>query len=193
VSDVIDVRDNELVRRFMSAVQARFGVVDILVNNAGGGFQAQFVDVSEKGQDALIRENFTQVTHCIRAAVPLMTSGRFDHPRHLDRGASRGSRLRDLLGDEGRGGEPRQEPRARARRPWDPVNCIAPDVIPTPGIGEIPVRTPLPRPGHVDDVAGAVVFLASDLAQFVTGATLHVDGGNWAAGGWRRGPDGFST
>ena len=49
------------------------------------------------------------------------------------------------------------------------VNCIAPDVIPTPGIGEVPVKTPLPRAGHVDDVAGAAVFLASDLARFVTG------------------------
>ena len=52
------------------------------------------------------------------------------------------------------------------------------------------MSTPLPRAGHVDDVAGAAVFLASDLARFVTGATVHVDGGNWAAGGWRRAPNG---
>jgi NAD(P)-dependent dehydrogenase (short-subunit alcohol dehydrogenase family) len=73
------------------------------------------------------------------------------------------------------------------------VNCIAPDVIPTPGIGDLPVRTPLPRAGHVDDVAGAAVFLASDMARFITGTTIHVDGGNWAAGGWRRGPQGFTA
>jgi len=73
------------------------------------------------------------------------------------------------------------------------VNCIAPDVIPTPGIGEPPVKTPLARAGHADDVAGAVVFLASDLAAFVTGATIHVDGGNWAAGGWHRGQNGYTT
>ena len=69
------------------------------------------------------------------------------------------------------------------------VNCVAPDVIPTPGIGgEMPVKTALPIAGHVDDVAGAVVYLASDLARFVTGVTLHVDGGNWrrAAGSCRR-------
>jgi NAD(P)-dependent dehydrogenase (short-subunit alcohol dehydrogenase family) len=65
------------------------------------------------------------------------------------------------------------------------VNCIAPDVIPTPGIGEVPVRTPLPRAGHVDDVAAAVVFLANPaLSGFVTGTTVHVDGGTFAAGGW---------
>jgi NAD(P)-dependent dehydrogenase (short-subunit alcohol dehydrogenase family) len=71
------------------------------------------------------------------------------------------------------------------------VNCVAPDVIPTPGVGvEMPVKTPLPFAGSVDDVAGAVVFLASDLSRFITGTTIHVDGGNWAAGGWGRGPDG---
>jgi NAD(P)-dependent dehydrogenase (short-subunit alcohol dehydrogenase family) len=70
------------------------------------------------------------------------------------------------------------------------VNCIAPDVIPTPGVGEMPVKTPIPVAGHVDDIAGAVVYLASDLSRFVTGTTLHVDGGNAAAGGWTRGAGG---
>jgi NAD(P)-dependent dehydrogenase (short-subunit alcohol dehydrogenase family) len=71
------------------------------------------------------------------------------------------------------------------------VNCVAPDVIPTPGIGgDVPVKTPLPVAGHVDDVAAAVIYLVSDLSRFVTGTTIHVDGGNLAAGGWGRAPDG---
>jgi NAD(P)-dependent dehydrogenase (short-subunit alcohol dehydrogenase family) len=70
------------------------------------------------------------------------------------------------------------------------VNCIAPDVIPTPGIGEMPVKTPLPYAGHVDDIAAAAVYLASDWSRFVTGTTIHVDGGNLAAGGWGRTRDG---
>ena len=70
------------------------------------------------------------------------------------------------------------------------VNAVAPDAIPTPGIGKPPVRNPLGVSGHVNDVAGAVLFLASDLAGFVTGTTLHVDGGAWAAGGWHRTQDG---
>jgi NAD(P)-dependent dehydrogenase (short-subunit alcohol dehydrogenase family) len=75
------------------------------------------------------------------------------------------------------------------------VNCIAPDVIPTPGIGNVvTTSTPLARRGHDDAVAGAAVFLASDLSRFVTGTTVHVDGGNLAAAGWRRDETGgFST
>jgi len=75
------------------------------------------------------------------------------------------------------------------------VNCVAPDVIPTPGIGqEMGVRTPLPRAGHVDDIAAAIVFLANPaLSGFVTGTTIHVDGGNSAAGGWHRRSDGTYT
>ena len=68
------------------------------------------------------------------------------------------------------------------------VNCIAPDVIPTPGIGgDVPVKTPLPVAGHVDDVAGAVDLpRVRPRSRFVTGTTIHVDGGNLAAGGWGR-------
>jgi NAD(P)-dependent dehydrogenase (short-subunit alcohol dehydrogenase family) len=40
--------------------------------------------------------------------------------------------------------------------------------------------------GSPEDAAAVVLFLAGDLSRFVTGTTIHVDGGNWAAGGWRR-------
>jgi len=165
----------------------------VLVNNAGGGFRAAFLDVNDKGQDSLVRENFTSVTHFVRAAVPLMPAdGRASIINITSIEAHRAapgfaiysamkaalvSLTKSLaleLGDR------------RIR-----VNCIAPDVIPTPGIGgDVGVKTPLPVAGHADDVAGAVVFLASDLGRFVTGTTIHVDGGNLAAGGWGRARDG---
>jgi NAD(P)-dependent dehydrogenase (short-subunit alcohol dehydrogenase family) len=194
VSSVLDVRDAALVGAFIEQVRGRHGAVDVLVNNAGGGFQAAFLDVSEKGQDALVRENFGQVTHWIRAAVPLMTTGRGSiinitsiEAHRAGPGFAIYSAMKAALANLTK--TLALELGERMIR----VNCIAPDVIPTPGIGQVPVRTPLPRAGHVDDVAGAVVYLASDLAQFVTGTTLHVDGGNWAAGGWHPGPDGFTT
>jgi 3-oxoacyl-[acyl-carrier protein] reductase len=170
--------------------------IDVVVNNVGGGFRAAFLDVNDKGQDSLIRENFTSVTNFVRAAVPLMPAdGRAAIVNITSIEAHRAgpgfavysamkaalvSLTKSLaleLGDR------------RIR-----VNCIAPDVIPTPGIGgELPVKTPLPVAGHVDDVAGAVIYLASDLGRFVTGTTIHVDGGNLAAGGWGRSNDGSWT
>src|SRR5690348_12337682 len=70
-AELLDVRDADVVKAWIAPLDR----VDVLVNNAGGGFHAPFLDVNEKGQDALIRENFSSVTHCIRACVPKMEQG----------------------------------------------------------------------------------------------------------------------
>jgi len=196
VAAELDVRDVELVDDFFGVVVDQLGPVDVLVNNAGGGFRAAFVDVTAKGQDALIRENFGSVTHCIRAALRSMP------------GPPMGGSIINITSIEAHRAGPgfavysamkaavASLTKSLALELGDSlvrVNCVAPDVIPTPGIGTMPVKTPLPVQGDVDDVAGAVVYLASDLSRFVTGTTVHVDGGNAAAGGWYRGPDGFFT
>ena len=80
------------------------------------------------------------------------------------------------------------------------VNTIAPDAIPTSGdevnaeaVGSdraaYDKKVPLGW-GTVDDCAGPIVFLATDLSAFMSGTTLHVDGGSHAASGWVRRDDG---
>jgi NAD(P)-dependent dehydrogenase (short-subunit alcohol dehydrogenase family) len=194
---VFDVREGDAVQSFAEGVHARFGRVDALVNNAGGGFVASFLDVSAKGEDALVRENFTSVTSMIRAFVPHM-------PKPTD-GRGGGGSVVNITSIEAHRAAPGFAVYAAMKTAVANltmtlalelgaqhirVNCIAPDVIPTPGIGEIPVKTPLPYSGHVDDVASAAVYLISDAAAFVTGTTVHVDGGNRAAGGWHRDANG---
>lgn len=191
VAVALDVRDGEAVRDFVATVAEQLGPIDVLVNNAGGGFHAAFVDVNDKGQDSLMRENFSSVTNFVRAVTPLMSAG--------------GGSIVNITSIEAHRAAPgfavysamkagvANLTKSLALELGDRmirVNAVAPDVIPTPGIGDVPVHTPLPRQGHVDDVAGAVVYLASDLAAFVTGTTVHVDGGNLAAGGWHRLDDG---
>ena len=193
VQAAIDVRDGEAVRAFVARVPAELGRLDVLVNNAGGGFMADFLEVSDKGQEALVRENFGSVAHCIRAAVPLMVGGgsiinvTSIEAHRAGPGFAIYSAMKAAVANLTK--SLALELGARMIR----VNCIAPDVIPTPGTGPIAVKTPLPRQGTVDDVAAAAVFLASDMSAFVTGTTIHVDGGNRAAGGWRRLADRFET
>jgi NAD(P)-dependent dehydrogenase (short-subunit alcohol dehydrogenase family) len=194
VAGVLDVRDPAAVEPFVAQVGAELGRVDVLVNNAGGGFAANLVAVNDRGQDALMRENFTSVTNFVRSSLPLMTEGGSivnitsieahraapNFAVYSAMKAAVANLSKSLALELGH----------RLVR----VNCIAPDVIPTPGIGEVEVRTPLPVAGHVDDVAAAAVYLASDASRFVTGTTIHVDGGNLAAGGWIRQADGsFGT
>jgi 3-oxoacyl-[acyl-carrier protein] reductase len=190
----LDVREVDQVGQFALAVRERFGHVDVVVNNAGGGFRSDFLGVNAKGQQALVRENFDSVTHFVRAFVPLMPPD--------------GGSIINLTSVEAHRAAPGFAIYAAQKAAVVSltkslalelggsgirVNCIAPDMIPTPGVGPLEGESgpvPLGVKGHVDDVAAAAVYLAGPMSRFVTGTTLHVDGGTAAAGGWRRLEDG---
>ena len=196
VMDAIDVRDGDAVRSHLARVGLELGRVDVLVNNAGGGFMADFLDVNDKGQDSLIRENFTSVTNFIRGCDALFPST--------------GASIISMTSIEAHRAAPGFAVYAAMKTAVMSLskslalelgsrqiraNCIAMDVIPTPGIGvDMGDHTPLPIRAHTDDVVGALIYLASDWSRFVTGTTIHIDGGNRAAAGWVRQTDGsFGT
>ena len=191
LAETPDVRDAARTAEFFTRIGRDFGRVDVLVNNAGGGFFAPFEELRSRGREALVNENFHSVVDFIRGVLPLMPE--------------RGGSIINVTSIEAHRATPGYAIYAAMKAAVANlskslalelgnrsirVNCIAPDMIPTPGIGDVSAQTPLPGPGRADDVAGAAVFLASDLSRFVTGTTLHVDGGGFAAGGWRRGQDG---
>ena len=196
VSGVLDVRNADAADAFIAEVVATHGRIDILVNNAGGGFWSPFVEVSAKGEQALIRENFGSVTIFIRGAVPHMAPGASIvnvtsiEAHRAGPGFAIYSAMKAAVANLSKSLS--MELADQAIR----VNCIAPDVIPTEGDGDLAEASGAmgmteladqswPESGSVDDCAAACVFLAGDLARFVTGSTIHVDGGNWAAGGWK--------
>jgi NAD(P)-dependent dehydrogenase (short-subunit alcohol dehydrogenase family) len=201
LTSVMDVRDPEAVQAFCGAVGGRFGSVHTLVNNAGGGFYAAVLDVSAGGQQALIDENFTSVTHFVRGCVPLMTNGgsivNITSVEAFRAAPGFGIYAAMKAAVENLSRTLALELAGRRIR----VNTIAPDGIPTPGdasLGDAATqgkresydrKLPLGW-GDADDCAGVALFLASDLSRYVTGTTLHVDGGSSAASGWVRREDG---
>jgi 3-oxoacyl-[acyl-carrier protein] reductase len=196
-TEVLDVRDTAAVQAWIGGLDP----IDVLVNNAGGVFMAWFPDITPKGQQALVDENFTSVTNCIRAALPRMPDGAsivnvtsveaFRAAPGFSVYAAMKAAVEQLTRTLALELSPR-----RIR-----VNCVAPDAIPTPGdtelneavgAGDYGLVVPLGL-GTPEDCAGPILFLVSDLARFVTGTTIHIDGGTDAARGWRRRPDGGWT
>ena len=198
---LLDVRDGDAVDAWVAELGSTFDRIDVLVNNAGGGFYAAFVDTNLKGQRSLVDENFTSVTHFVRACLPLMSEGgSIVNVTSIE--ASRAAPGFGIYAAMKAAVENLTKTLALELAPRGiRVNVIAPDAIPTPGdegLAEASTqgareaygaKVPLGW-GEIDDCAGPIVFLASELSRFVTGTVVHVDGGSHAASGWVRRDDG---
>lgn len=197
---VLDVRDGESVESFFAAASAELGEIDVLVNNVGGGFHAAFADVSPKGEAALVAENFGTVTNCVRSAMDRFADGAAIvnvtsvEAHHAAPGFGVYAAMKAAV---------EQFTKTLALELSDRrirVNAVAPDMIPTEGDAELAEAsgamssghhpTPLRRMGSPEECAAVIVFLASDLASFVTGASIPVDGGTTAGAAWKVALDG---
>jgi 3-oxoacyl-[acyl-carrier protein] reductase len=197
---VTDVRDSEQVNAALAQTAVELGPVTILVNNAGGVFFSHLLDTSENGWDALYKANLRHVLLCTQLVAAKLVSAKLP-----------GSII-NLTSIEGVRAAPGYAAYAAAKAgvinytktaafELAPhgirVNAIAPDLTLTEGLMQLSPEglgpeasraIPLGRPGHVDEIAGTAVFLASEMASYITGQTIHVDGGTHAAGGWYHRP-----
>ena len=197
----VDVREGEAVGEAVAETLSRFGRIDVLVNNAGGVFAAPFLETREKGWDAMHRANLKHIYHCTHPVAHQMVE------------QGQGGSIINVVSIEGVRAAPLYSTYAAAKAgainftktlalELAPhrirVNAIAPDICVTEGLAELMSEealdrarytVPLGRLGDPADIAGVAVFLASSLASYVTGETLHVDGGTHAAGGWYQYPD----
>ena len=204
-----DVREAADVSRLAQAVEARFGRLDVLVNNVGDslGMAKPFVDTAPDEWDALYQVNLRHIFLVTHALAPLI------------RRTGPGSSIISNSSIEGLRGYPNGVVYASFKAAivnftrslacelggeGIRVNGVASETTETEQIqivaGVRPEHRdyvkrwfPLGRYGRPEDTAGAVVYLASDLAGWVTGHTLLIDGGALAQGGWRQTGDGRWT
>lgn len=215
---VLDVREPAELAHFYDEVAATHDRLDVLVNVVGGVIRQPFAENRPKGWDALYRANYQWLLHATQQALPLLRrSGRGGSIINITsieahraapgfavyagfKAAVTGftKSLAVELAPEG-----------------IRVNSIEPDMVPTGGIRTVApddgtqvwedtvlgqqrarVGIPMGRAGRLADVGGAALFLASDLSSYITGTSLHPDGGvtaaagffNWPQTGWANVP-----
>ncbi|MDR5732470.1 3-oxoacyl-ACP reductase FabG [Caballeronia sp. LZ025] len=184
---VLNVNDAAAADAFIDATVKEFGGLNVLVNNAGITKDQLAMRMKDDEFDAVIDTNLRAVFRLSRAVLrPMMKA--------------RGGRIINITSVVGSSGNPGQAnyaaakagvagmTRALAREIGSrgiTVNCIAPGFIDTDMTKVLPeeqrtaltAQIPLGRLGSPDDIAHAVAFLASPFAGYITGTTLHVNGG----------------
>lgn len=183
----LDVTDPSQIEHAIEHILGRHGRIDILVNNAGITRDNLLMRMKDEEWVAIIETNLTSVFRLSRAVLKPMMKARY----------GRIISIASVVGVSGNAGQTNyaaakagmigfskslaQEVGSRGIT----VNCVAPGFIDTDMTRALPEaqrqklleRIPLGRLGSPEDIAHAVAFLASDAAGYITGATLHVNGG----------------
>ena len=187
VHKILNVTDREAIKTFVDEVEKEYGKIEVLVNNAGITKDGLLMRMSEEQWDAVIDVNLKGVFNMTQAVSKSMLKAR------------KGSII-NMASVVGLHGNPGQTNYAATKggviamsKTWAKEfgsrsvrsNCIAPGFIQTPMTDILPEdvikgmldATPLGRLGQVEDIANAVLFLASDESSFITGEVLSVAGG----------------
>lgn len=182
-----DVARAEEVERLVKTALDQFGRLDILVNNAGITRDNLLMRMKEEEWDAVINTNLKGVFLCTKAVTrPMMKQrgGRIINIASVVGVIGNPGQANYVAAKAGVIGLTKTAARELASRNIT-VNAVAPGFITTDMTealseelkGEMLKQIPLARFGEPDDVARVVAFLASDAAGYMTGQTLHVDGG----------------
>ena len=188
LSSGVDVAEADQVQGFVKQTINEFGALDILVNNAGIARDNLTLRLKEEDWDAVLDTNLKGAFLCSKAVVRAMMKAR----------QGRIINISSVVGITGNAGQPNYAAskaglhgftKSLAREVASrniTVNAVAPGLVPdtdmTSGLQDEAVehlleQVPLGRAGSAEDVANAVVFLASDEAAYITGHILTVDGG----------------
>jgi citronellol/citronellal dehydrogenase len=184
---VLDIREAEQIEQLAQSIKATEGKLDILVNNAGGQFPSPAEDISFKGWNAVINNNLngtfyvtqTMAKHFFmpekKGTIVNIIANMFrGFPGMAHTGAARAGveNLTKTLAVE-----------------WSKyginINAVAPGIIKSTGLEQYPpeflkdveVTIPMKKLGTTEEVGWLTVFLCSPMAQYITGETVYIDGG----------------
>lgn len=183
----VDTTHPEEIEAAVAAVKAAYGRIDILINNAGITRDATLLKMTGEQWQTVIDVNLTGVFNCIKEVAPIMVEhgsgciinassvvGLYGNFGQTNYSATKGGLIamtKTLSKELGRKGVR--------------VNAVAPGFILTDMVSAMPpevlekmaAKVPLNRLGQPDDIANVYVFLCSDMAAYINGATISVDGG----------------
>ncbi|MFP6768137.1 MAG: SDR family NAD(P)-dependent oxidoreductase [Planctomycetaceae bacterium] len=189
ISRRVDVADSSAVRQFVADTHTKFGRIDILVNNAGIAPVVSWADVTEENWRRVLDVNLSGAFFCAREVLPHMRkqrSGRIVNVSSV--GAFLGSQTAHPAYGVSKAGLIALTKSLAKECAADGilVNAIAPGSIDTPLLNQLgedaraeyAEASLLKRQGSARELADAVIFLVSGSATYITGSTLHVNGGS---------------
>ncbi len=187
----LDVNDAAQVEAVLKEIAAQFGDISILVNNAGITRDTLLMRMSDDDWDAVISTNLKSVFRMSQAVLRPMMKAR----------TGRIISISSVVGHMGNAGQTNYAAAKAGMSGFTKslasevgsrnitVNCVAPGFIETDMTAELPEaiktkmleRVPLARLGNVKEIAATVAFLASPNAAYISGETIHVNGGMYMA------------
>ena len=187
----LDVNSAEQIEAVLTQITTSFGAVSILVNNAGITKDTLMMRMSDEDWDAVISTNLSSIYRMSKAVLRPMMKAR----------SGRIISISSVVGHMGNAGQANYAAAKAGMTGFSKslatevgsrgitVNCVAPGFIETDMTAELPedikiqmlARIPLNRLGHVEEIAATVAFLASPNAAYISGETIHVNGGMYMA------------
>lgn len=182
-----DIGDESFCKQLVEKTIQQYGKIDVLVNNAAEQHpKEKLEDISAEQLERTFRTNFFSIFYLCKAALPHMREGGSiinnasvnaytGHPLLIDYSSTKGAIIAFTRSLALQVAEKGIRVNAVAPGPiWTP---LIPSSMPPERIAEFGKKTPMKRPGQPSEVAPAFVFLASSGASYITGQTIHVNGG----------------
>ena len=187
----LDVNNTEQIEVVLKQITDQFGIISVLVNNAGITKDTLMMRMSDEDWDAVISTNLSSVYRMSKAVLRPMMKAR----------TGRIISISSVVGHMGNAGQANYAAAKAGMAGFSKslaaevgsrgitVNCVAPGFIDTDMTAELPediktqmlARIPLNRLGNVNEIAATVAFLASPSAAYISGETIHVNGGMYMA------------